>query len=63
MTLRETDFGFQWGPAQVVRTVHVEGRGRVITIYTGHRTLEVFVSEKGRSIRCHLDGRELTADE
>lgn len=45
-----TRFGFNWGPMEVSRLAHVEGRGYVIEIRTGHKSMQVYVTEAGRKI-------------
>ena len=53
-------YGFDWGPLSVERLVHVEGRGRVLEVKTEHRTLQVYCSEAGRSLRVfRVGGSEL----
>ena len=50
------------GPVEVEYLAHIEGRGyalRIRPVGRAHPDLEVWVSEKGRSIRCWLDGKEL----
>ena len=62
--VREADhiyqFGFKWGPMWVTRIARLGTRGRVLQVRTDHRKIEVFVSDKGRSIRVWRDGKELT---
>ena len=60
-----------WGPIVVERTAHIEGRGYVVSVRTKgsyERSVQVYVSEKGRSMRVYvrgemdgisLDGREI----
>ena len=59
-TGRYTQYGFQWGPLDVVRIAHFPGRGRVLGLKTQHDELEVFVTNKGRRIRAWKDGKELS---
>lgn len=54
-----TDFGFTWGPVTVTRMAHIPGRGYVIGIDAGSKRAQVYVSEKGRSLRFWLDHEEL----
>lgn len=47
-----TQFGFTWGPCEVIRACHVEGRGySIIVKTTEHREVEIYVSEKGHSLK------------
>jgi len=50
--LRQTDYGFQWGPVEVQRSARLpQGRGAVLTIKTDLGTeVELWVSEKGQRI-------------
>ncbi len=50
--VRLTDFGFKWGPMEVVRAASMpQGRGAVLTIRTDlGAEIEVWVSEKGQRI-------------
>lgn len=48
-----TQYGFQWGPLEVQRTVHVEGRGYVVTVQTERESIQVYVSEKGRTLKAY----------
>jgi len=41
-------YGFRWGPMDVTRAAHLEGRGYVVHITTDHLQVEVYVSEQGR---------------
>ena len=54
-----TMYGFQWGPIEVTRMAHIDGRGRVIGIDTPHHRCQLYVSEAGRSIRLWIDGEEV----
>lgn len=50
-----TQYGFQWGPLNVERLAHIEGRGYVVSVrgpkgYEGPE-VQVFVSEKGRVVK------------
>jgi hypothetical protein len=52
---KPTQYGFAWGPMRVERMAHIEGRGYVVSVhgpkgYNGPQ-VQVFVSEKGRTIR------------
>lgn len=54
-----TSYGFNWGTMVVERVFHELGRGRVIEIRSGDNrsnTVQVYVSEKGRSIRVYIRG-------
>ena len=46
-----TPYGFDWGPMTVTRMAHIEGRGYALGIVVGRRRFQVWVSEKGRSVR------------
>ena len=50
---RLTQYGFTYGPAEVTRMCHIEGRGRVLQVKTPHAELQVLVSEKGRRITAY----------
>jgi hypothetical protein len=58
-----TQYGFVWGPMEVLRAaIFREGdkdETRAIQIKTEHRTLDVYVSRTGRSVRVFEKGREL----
>lgn len=60
MSDTEHRFGFTWGPMQVHRIMHLPGKGRLLSIKTEHGCIEVWVSDKGRSLRAFRDGRELS---
>ena len=49
----ETKFGFRWGNIWVERTTHLPGKGRVVTVSVedSDNSIQVYVSEGGRSIR------------
>lgn len=49
----EIPYGFRWGPFDVERLAHIEGRGYVICIRTDHGSMQISVSEKGRVIRAY----------
>lgn len=46
-----TEYGFDWGPVSVERTCTLPGDRRVVTVRTEHRTLTIYVSRTGRSLR------------
>lgn len=50
-------YGFTWGPAKVERACELPGERRVITVTTDHRTLDIYVSRTGRSVRVFEHGR------
>ena len=53
-------YGFDWGPLSVERVAHVEGRGYVVDVRSRERYedgVQIYVSEKGRSIRVFPRGR------
>lgn len=56
-----TEFGFTWGPAEVTRCCELPGDRRVIQVRTDHKTLDIYVSATGRSVRVFSNGRELRA--
>lgn len=58
-----SEYGFTWGNVTVERTMQVEGRGRVVTIKTdAGKSIEVYVSEGGRSIRVFKGSQELRTE-
>lgn len=57
-----SDYGFMWGPMEVHRIVHIEGRGYVLGVDAPGGRLQIYVSEKGRSVRVWKDNVELTGD-
>lgn len=44
-------YGFRWGPMVVERTAHIDGRGYCLTIRTEKQSMQVYVSEKGQTMR------------
>jgi len=54
-------YGFSWGPMKVTRLAHIEGRGYALGVAVGKRRLQVWVSEKGRSVRVFDGNKELSA--
>jgi hypothetical protein len=48
-----TQYGFDWGPMQVERLAHVEGRGYALMIRTKDCELQVYVTEKGKKIKSY----------
>lgn len=50
-------YGFDWGPMQVNRTAHIEGRGYVVTVKTAHAEIQVYVTEKGRKVEAYRPGQ------
>lgn len=55
--MRETQYGFDWGPLSVERVAHIEGRGYVVSVrgprgYSGPE-VQVYVSEAGRVVRAY----------
>lgn len=60
-----TSFGFDWGPLSVTRVAHFKPTKsqtghRVITVSTEEgESIDVYVSEKGRSIRVWKNLKEL----
>jgi hypothetical protein len=51
-------YGFRWGPLVVERLAHVEGRGYVLAIRTERESMQVYVSEKGRTMRAYEPVRQ-----
>lgn len=45
-----TQFGFTYGPAIVQRLCHIEGKGRVLEVYTDHARVQLHITEAGRKI-------------
>ena len=45
------DYGFEWGPMEVTRMAHIEGRGYVLEIRTAHRSMQVHITEAGYRIK------------
>lgn len=60
---RETAYGFEYGPIKVTRIASDEKKGWVVLgiEVAAKRKLQVYVSGTGRSVRVHLDGKELKA--
>jgi hypothetical protein len=56
-----TPFGFVWGPAEITRCALLPKDSRVLQIKTPYRSLDVYVSATGRSVRVFSDGEEWTA--
>jgi len=59
-----TQYGFNWGPLKVLRAARFEGRAkhpgaRVVTVETRFESVNVYVSDGGRSVRVFKDGKEL----
>jgi hypothetical protein len=58
--LSVTQYGFEWGPLCVERVAHIEGRGYVVEIRprgSHKKAVQVYVSEKGRSVSAHVRGK------
>jgi hypothetical protein len=57
-----TPDGFRWGPLEVLRTARLPSPsfGYVLTVRGEGTEIEVYVSEKGRSLRVFRDGKEMT---
>lgn len=58
----DTEYGFIWGPATVERVAsftHSNGKYRVLQVKTPTKTLDIYVSPQGRSVRVFSDGVEL----
>lgn len=43
-------YGFAWGPMDVTRLSHIEGRGYLLEVSTEHAHIQIHVTEKGRAI-------------
>lgn len=54
-----TRYGFIWGPLTVQRTTELPNGRIVLTIQTRTKTLEVYVSETGCSMRVFHGAKEL----
>lgn len=50
MSVKQTEYGFDWNAARVERLADLDGRV-VIRISAGKQNVEVYVSKEGRSIR------------
>lgn len=57
-----TDYGFIWGPMEVTRICVVDRKGYILRVKTDSKDLEIYVSEKGRSVRAWLDHEPLKAE-
>lgn len=59
-----TDYGFRWGPMNVIRYMHVKQGKREfysLGVETDHHKVEVYSSRTGRSVRVWIDGVEVGA--
>lgn len=45
-----SEYGFEWGPLEVRRVAHIEGRAYVLVVDTGFELLEIYVSEDRKSV-------------
>lgn len=54
-----TTYGWRWGPMEVTRMAHIDGRGYVVGLDTPSRRVQIYVSEAGRSVRFWVDGKEV----
>jgi hypothetical protein len=49
-----TTYGFVWGPMEVQRVAHIEGRGYCVEVKgSGGQSVQVLVSEKGRRVTAY----------
>lgn len=53
-------YGFRWGPVDVTR-IASDHRGRMLDIATEHRSITVWISNGGRSLRVYSGARELVS--
>lgn len=56
-----TEYGFEWGPATVERATTFDYYGkpyRVLELKTSTKTLNIYISPHGRSIRVFCEGKE-----
>ena len=53
-----TDYGFKWGPLEVIRTLTYRDR-RLLRIETGAHELEIVVSPQGNNIMVYMDGKKM----
>jgi hypothetical protein len=58
-----TEFGFNWGPAEVTRCCELPDGRRVVQVKTPHKTLDIYISATGRSVRVFSEGYEWGAPE
>ena len=61
---KATDYGFKWGPLDVIRVANFKPRSDrecyVVQVVTdGGKVINVYVSKTGRSLRVFRDGKEL----
>jgi hypothetical protein len=66
--MTKTDYGFSWGPVEVERAAHFAGNRKakkpghyVLSVKTETQSIDIYVSEGGRSIRVFKEGKELKA--
>lgn len=60
----QTQYGFQWGPADVSRSTAFEhrpgeGLSRSLRVSTPYADLNIYISPTGRSVRVFRAGKEL----
>lgn len=55
-----TPYGFAWGPIEVTRCCMLPVDRRIVQVKSAYRTLDVYVSATGRSIRVFSAGKEWT---
>lgn len=54
----DTDYGFVWGPVEVIRAMSLPIDRRVLTIETKYKKLNIYISATGRSVRVFSEGQE-----
>lgn len=61
MSVSETDYGFKWGSMEVTRILSHEGYKAVTVgpVDDPDRSVEIYVSPKGKSVRVFRKGMEL----
>lgn len=54
----ETQYGFRWGPCEIVRYAIMPDERRVIGVeVNGQRRLDIYISRTGRSVRVFEAGK------
>lgn len=51
-------YGFRWGQVDVTRAVELNDKRRVVQVTTDHKSLDIYVSTTGRSVRVFSAGVE-----
>lgn len=52
-------YGFRWGPVDVVRMAEFPNGSYVLQVETDFKTLEIYISKTGRSVRVYDGNTEL----